>query len=77
MLTFIATCGCVFYDSKPPEIHNCPLHAAAPTLLAALQAAIRALEGQPSPAECRNDRWIDETLIAARAAIRAAKGEPS
>ena len=54
---------------------NARLIAAAPELVLSLQATLRALEGQPSPAECLDDHWIDKTIRAARAAITKAKGE--
>jgi hypothetical protein len=49
------------------------LIAAAPALLAALESSIRALQGQPSPAETRDDEWINHLITKANAAIRAAK----
>lgn len=44
-------------------------------LITALRATIRALEGQPTPAECRDDQWIEHALRDARAILARVDGQ--
>ncbi len=63
---YIATHGHVYETKTTERIHLCPLHAAAPALLAVLQALYAVtLNGQWSPG-------AHEARIIARAAIEAA-----
>ena len=48
---------------------TCPLHAAAPKLLAALKGMLQAVE------DCHVLMWSDDECILAHEAIREAKGE--
>ena len=63
------------YASAETAEANANLIASAPDLYEALAFTVRALTGQPSPAECRDDKWIDKGLANAIRALTRARGE--
>lgn len=81
----VQDCGCIVIGGVRTLIQYCPLHAAAPALLDALEECLEAFHtlntgGYSRESRCFNPGLYDDcpcTAHKARAAMRLARGEPN